>query len=152
MTDTPVAKQPNPFHHASANYAGSCLCGEIRYEVDQFKPHLGHCHCHMCQKFHGAAFSTFAEVALVDLHWITGEANLKSYQAANGTVRQFCNTCGSSLLFSSKYNVTAGTIELAISTLDQGEALTPDAHIYTESKASWLELSDDLPKYHGYRE
>ncbi|MFT4929540.1 MAG: hypothetical protein ACI8WB_005674 [Phenylobacterium sp.] len=139
-----------------ANYAGSCLCGQIRYEVAAFKPHLGHCHCHMCQKFHGAAFSTFGEVELTQLRWICGEDKLKSYQADNDTIRQFCSNCGSSMLFSSKYNRAEGTIELAISTLDStldtGADLNPDAHIYLESKAPWLDLADDLPKFQAYRE
>ncbi|MFT5164639.1 MAG: hypothetical protein ACI9FJ_003246 [Alteromonadaceae bacterium] len=136
-------------------YQGSCLCGEISYQVDEFKPHLGHCHCHMCQKFHGAAFSTFAEVELKHLHWLSGEQNLKSYRAENNTLRQFCQTCGSSLLFSSKYNVAAGTIELAIATLDQTDdqpELKPDAHIYTDSKVPWLSIDDDLPKHKAYRD
>ena len=41
---------------------GQCLCGSIQYEIDKVEPKMAHCHCSMCRKFHGAAFSTFAEV------------------------------------------------------------------------------------------
>jgi len=132
-------------------YTGSCLCGEISFEVTEFERPLGHCHCKMCQKFHGAAFSTFGEVKLDNLHWISGQKNLKSYKASNNTIRQFCNTCGSSLLFCSSYNQKAGTIELAISTLDNAVDLKPDAHIYTNSKACWFKIEDQLPQYKEFR-
>jgi hypothetical protein len=105
----------------------------------------------MCQKFHGAAFSTFGEVRLENLHWLCGYQNLQSYQAENGTIRQFCNICGSSLTFCSSYNRKDGSIEIAISTLDNANDLMPDAHIYTYSKVAWLAIADDLPKYKGYR-
>ena len=135
----------------SEKYTGSCLCGKVRYEVAKFEPLMGHCHCTMCQKFHGAAFSTFAEVKLENLNWLSGQENLKSYQAKNDSIRQFCNTCGSSLSFSSSHNREAGTIELAIATLDDSQGIVPCAHIFTATKMPWLELKDDLPKYQEYR-
>jgi hypothetical protein len=134
------------------NYTGSCLCGAITYRVTKFEPLIGHCHCRMCQKFHGAAFSTFAEVKLVNLCWISGETMLKSYTAANHSTRQFCNCCGSSLTFSSRHNCKAGTIEIAIATLDDSSGLIPDAHIYTRSKVPWINICDSLPEYRQYRE
>ncbi len=138
--------------NCETNYTGSCLCGAISFEITKFEPPLGHCHCKMCQKFHGAAFSTFGEVKLENLHWTTGQQNLKSYTAPNRTIRQFCSTCGSSLLFCSSYNLTSGTIELAISTLDDAKDLKPDAHIYTSSKAPWMTIEDGLPQYKEFRD
>jgi hypothetical protein len=134
-----------------AKYTGSCLCGEIRFEIIRFETPLGHCHCKMCQKFHGAAFSTFGEVRLENLHWISGQEKLKSFTASNKSIRQFCNNCGSSLLFCSIYNQQSGTIELAISTLDDAKDLKPDAHIYTSSKVTWITVNDDLPQFKQYR-
>ena len=43
------------------SYQGSCLCNAIRFEVDEFEPQTGNCHCSMCRKFHGAAYATLAE-------------------------------------------------------------------------------------------
>ena len=106
----------------------------------------------MCQKFHGAAFSTFAEVKLEHLTFIKGESMLESYRADNGTVRKFCKCCGSSLIFESKYNRQSATIEVALSAFDELDHIAADAHIYTESAAKWLPLNDSLPKYKKYRE
>ena len=114
---------------------GSCLCKQITFDVDKFQGLIGHCHCKMCQKFHGAAFSTFVEVKRIDLNWLSGDDLLKEYRADNDTVRTFCSCCGSSLLFESKYNRSEESIEIALATFDSVEVVHADAHIYTESKA-----------------
>lgn len=133
-------------------YQGSCLCSKVTFEVKKFKHAIAHCHCNMCQKFHGAAFSTFAEVALADLNWLSGHELITSYQAKNDTTRQFCRECGSSLTFSSKYNRKDKTLEIAIAALDAlPNKLDVNAHIFTESKVKWLNLNDDIPKYLRFR-
>ncbi len=130
---------------------GSCLCKKITFEVFKFQGPIGHCHCKMCQKFHGAAFSTFAETKVSDLHWLSGQVFLKSYRAENETVRAFCACCGSSLLFESKHNRVEGTIEIALAAFDSIEPVHADAHIYTESKADWYKISDTLTQFGQYR-
>ena len=124
---------------------GSCLCGKITYSVKRFIPHTTHCHCSMCRKFHGAAFATYSVATHQDFQWLSGEALLSRYQAANGTVRSFCRHCGSSLCFESKQS--PDTIDIALATLDEPTNEKPSAHIYTDSKASWYNINDDIPCY-----
>lgn len=123
---------------------GSCLCGEIEFEVTQIEARIGHCHCSMCRKFHGAAFSTFAEAKPQFFQWLRGEAALKTYAAENGTKRKFCGQCGSSIIFES---AKSSHIEFALALLDSDINCNPDAHIYTQTAVSWFQLNDDLPKY-----
>jgi len=130
---------------------GSCLCKKITFEIDKFQGPIGHCYCTMCQKFHGAAFSTFIEAKKTDLHWRSGEGLLKEYRADNESVRTFCVCCGSSLLFESRHNRDENTIEIALAAFDSIEALPVDAHIYVESKASWYDINDALPQFKQYR-
>lgn len=124
---------------------GQCLCGSIKYRVDKIEPRMAHCHCSMCRKFHGAAFATFGEALKTNFHWIEGEALLKNYLASNGTTRQFCSHCGSSLTFSTP--ALANKLEFSLGTLDSEISVKPDAHIYTASKAGWYDIADDLPQY-----
>lgn len=131
-------------------YRGGCLCGAIQYEVDSFGPRMAHCHCSMCRKFHGAAFATYGEVNVSNFRWIQGEEELESYVADNGTTRQFCRRCGSSLTFSS-VNYPDDIVEIALGTLGSNLDMSPDAHIFVGSKASWSEILDDLPQYSGNR-
>ena len=42
---------------------GSCLCGDVAFEITGPVEQMGHCHCSMCRKFHGSAFATFGVVA-----------------------------------------------------------------------------------------
>ncbi|MEW6990947.1 GFA family protein [Colwelliaceae bacterium 6441] len=130
----------------------SCLCGKISIVVDEFLPVIGHCHCTMCRKFHGAAFSTFVEVEVNKIHFLSGEDYISCYQAENETVRKFCRCCGSSLLFESNYNRQANTLEIALAAFDTHVPVSPDAHIYVESKVEWLTINDDLAHYLAYRE
>jgi len=125
---------------------GQCLCGKIRYEVTELLPEMAHCHCSMCRKFHGAAFSTFGVAKKEHFKWLQGEKFLKTFTAANGTKRAFCSECGSSLLFASSKD--PGThIEFTLGTLDTELKVRPDSHIYCSSKADWYEITDDLPQY-----
>jgi len=127
-------------------YTGGCLCGSIRYEVSEIESKMGHCHCSMCRKFHGAAFATLGEAIASNFRWTQGEALLSSYQADNGTVRKFCQQCGSSMIFVPS-NDQGELVEFSLGTLDDGSGLSPDAHIFVDSKASWFEICDDLPQY-----
>lgn len=130
----------------STPYKGQCLCGAVKYEVDEFSPRMAHCHCSMCRKFHGAAFATYGEAKASGFRWLEGEADLQAYTAENGTTRRFCRYCGSSMTFASK-NHPGDTVEIALGTLDSNLDMSPDAHIWVDSKASWSEIHDVLPQY-----
>ncbi len=127
-------------------FKGQCLCGAIRYAIDEMPPDITHCHCSMCRKFHGAAFATFGLVRGEKFHWLAGKELLKTYVAPNGATRQFCEKCGSSMIFISAKG-TGKFVEFALGTLDAGTGCKPDAHIYTGSKADWYEISDELPQF-----
>ena len=128
---------------------GSCLCGEIQFRIRNPYPQLAHCHCEDCRKFHGAAFSTFAEVSGENLEMIDPSNHLKTFTADNGSRRSFCGNCGSSLLFQGREQVP--NIEIAIATLDSTCNFEPDAHIFYSQKVSWFEPGDELPKIHRNR-
>lgn len=130
---------------SKAPYRGQCLCGVIKYEADSVDQKMGHCHCTMCQKFHGAAFSSYASTPRHNFRWLSGESELSVFKAENGTKRKFCQHCGSSLIFESA--VDNGLTEFALASLDTCLSLTPDAHIYTGTKVDWIEINDELPKH-----
>lgn len=128
----------------TTEYKGTCLCGSITFSVEGFSEQAAHCYCSMCRKFHGAAFGTL--VAVNGLKWLSGVDQLKDYVAPNGTVRTFCNTCGSSLGFRVA-DAPIEEIELAIASFDEDIPVKIDAQIYTKYKANWCELQNDLPAF-----
>jgi len=125
-------------------YKGSCLCGAVTFSVNTFSDQAANCHCTMCRKFHGAAYGTLVGVS--GLNWASGIDYLKEFIAPNGTVRTFCSECGSSLGFRVS-GAPLSEIELAIATFDSDIPVVIDAHIYTDYKANWCKLQDELPKY-----
>ena len=126
------------------NYRGSCLCGSVTYEVSYLSSEAANCHCTMCRKFHGAAYGTL--VSVKGLIWLSGKESIKDYVGVNGTVRSFCIECGSSIGFREK-NSSLEEIELAIATFDEEIPVKIDAQIYTNYKACWVELQDNLPTF-----
>lgn len=134
----------------SGPYRGSCLCTKVRFEVDEFEPRTGNCHCSMCRKFHGAAYATIAEAKRNHFRWISGEELINGYRAENGTTRSFCSNCGSSLSFSSP-NADPDLVEIALGCFDDEVPVRPDAHIYVASGAKWAIPEDDLPQYKAGR-
>ena len=130
---------------AGPPYRGSCLCGVVGYEFKALSEKIGHCHCSMCRKFHGAAFASLAEVSRTDFHWTRGESELRSYLADNGTLRRFCNNCGASMSFEMASHPER--IEIALGTLDTDIPYQPDVHIFTDFKSSWYTIEDKLPQF-----
>jgi len=131
-------------------YCGSCLCGTVQFEIDEFLPQAAHCHCSMCRKFHGAAFATIACVHSSNFRWVEGADSLKRYKAKNGTTRTFCRRCGSSLAFSGP-RAPAEEVEIALGAMDGDVPIALSAHIFVGSAANWTVIGDDLPQYEEMR-
>lgn len=131
-------------------FRGSCLCGAVTFEVDEFRPLAAHCHCSMCRKFHGASFATIAGVSRSKFRWTRGEDALKGYTAENGTTRTFCRHCGSSLTFSSP-RASTDDVEIALGAFDDDIPVKPSAHIFVTSGANWTILNDGLLQYEKTR-
>ncbi|BDA50659.1 hypothetical protein COCOBI_16-3350 [Coccomyxa sp. Obi] len=121
---------------------GGCLCGDVRYVIDgepstEESPCL--CHCRICQRSSGAPLVAWATFRQEDVKFVQGEP--KTYQSSATGVRRFCGRCGTQLLFQ-----TVGTpvLDITIASLDMPDVLQPEAHIWTESKRSYMG-TEDLP-------
>ncbi|WP_231866144.1 MULTISPECIES: GFA family protein [unclassified Alcanivorax] len=76
-------------------YTGSCLCGGVTFEIAGELAPIQVCHCQQCRKAQGTALVTNIPVETGKLHWVRGEALLKSYESSPGKQRVFCCECGS---------------------------------------------------------
>lgn len=122
---------------------GGCLCGKVRYEITGRLIHADHCHCSMCRRQHGAAFSTYAQFNPGEFNWISGQDLVKIYQVAHGGGWCFCSECGSTLAGTDKGKITTVTL----GTVDGDPDIRPQSHIFVGSKAPWHEIQDDLPQF-----
>jgi hypothetical protein len=123
---------------------GSCLCGGVRYEVDEGGfGRVVNCHCSMCRKATGAAFRTRAFVKPAAFRWLAGEALVSRYPSSPGETRTFCRVCGATLATF----LGDKEIGLPLGTLDDDPLVRPSAHVFVDSKAAWFEIADGLPRY-----
>ena len=105
---------------------GGCLCGRVRYAVENAPLYVYYCHCRMCRKASGCVAAAWMTVRAADFRWAAcaigdyayarapgepgvpdepdhaGESPscLRSYESTPGKFqRQFCGECGSHVLF-----------------------------------------------------
>lgn len=123
--------------------SGSCLCGQVRYEVDSKLGGFVHCHCRTCRKAHGSAFATVAAVPKASFRWVAGEMLLKSFESSPGKFRSFCTNCGSHIIAN---RPAQQTILLRLGCLDTPVQGEPRCHIWRSDGASWYDPELSLPQ------
>ncbi len=125
---------------------GSCLCGGIRFEITGKLGPMGACHCSMCRKATGSAFSVNALVRPGYFRLLCGRELIARYESSPGHVRCFCRRCGSTLgepdleAEDASFTIAAGLLDG-----DVGRSLY--GHEYVDSKAPWYEIADDLRRF-----
>ena len=126
--------------------AGRCECGTVRYRVADAFEYALNCHCSNCRAGTGAAFKPFAGIERAKLEIIDGLDRLLVWgdDAANHTR---CGVCGS-FLFSVVRD--GAFVHVAIGSLADAPSIRPTAHIFVGSKATWFEITDDLPQFEEY--
>ena len=126
---------------------GSCLCGEVRYEITGALGPMSHCHCSMCRKHHGTPFATCVSVPISGFHWIAGDQSVVLYRSSPFGTRSFCGTCGSvTPILDPEMGLAlcpAGNLEGQLDTQSQ-------AHVFVGSKAAWHAITDSLPQHREF--
>jgi hypothetical protein len=76
---------------------GGCLCGGVRFEVNEAPLTASYCHCTRCQRRTGTAASAQARFAPGVVRIVEGEQLVKWFVPADGFHKGFCSECGSAL-------------------------------------------------------
>jgi hypothetical protein len=126
---------------------GSCLCSGVRYEIDGPVADMTNCHCGMCRKAHGAAYATVVTAQGKDFRYAQGEELVETYKSSPELDRVFCRVCGSSLAV---IEPKTGEVFVAAGTLDDDPGIRLESHIFVGSKAPWLDILDDKPRFDEY--
>ncbi|MFQ1974641.1 GFA family protein [Aeromonas veronii] len=122
---------------------GGCHCGAIRYEVLTAPFAADFCHCRDCQRTTGAPVGAWMDFHAEEVQWLCGKPT--EYASSDFIRRGFCAECGSSLTYrSTQYPVPSTQypeyLTLAITSLDNPDAVAPTYHIHTESQLPWLPI------------
>lgn len=124
---------------------GSCLCGGVRYEYDGELEEISLCHCSQCRKAQGSAFVAVSPIESARFRLISGAELLKEYRAVPHKARVFCGNCGSPL-YSARDDLPE-LKRLRLGTVETPFRCQQTYHAYTGSKASWFDITDQLPKH-----
>lgn len=122
-------------------HSGSCLCGEVRFEVAGDLPGPDACHCSKCRKASGHYWaSTDVRKSDITIH---GEDNVTWYRSSEKVRRGFCKTCGSALFWDP---IGKGKIGVAMGAFDKPTGTHLAIHIFVADKGDYYEIADSLPQ------
>jgi len=123
---------------------GSCLCGALRYAIDDPFVDMLHCHCSMCRKHHGSAFATWIAAPATAFRWLGEPSTLVTYASSERGQRAFCATCGS---VAPVVDDATGFVIAPAGNLHGDPGLRPTRHMFVGSKAPWYTIQDSLPRH-----
>lgn len=128
-------------------HAGSCLCGDVRYEIDGDLSDFGHCHCQSCRKASGTAFGANAGVDRSAFRLLSGETSLREYESSPGKLRVFCSRCGSPIY--AYLSKSRDVLRVRLGSLDTPLASRARAQTWVSDKADWEDLDafSSLPRF-----
>jgi hypothetical protein len=125
---------------------GGCLCGGVRYEIDQPLVGASYCHCKRCQRRTGTAASLNASIVPGSLRIVQGEELVRAYEPEGGWPKAFCTACGSALWSVSPENPDVKGVRLG--TFDEDPGVRPQWHQFVAYAAPFEPIPDDgLPRY-----
>lgn len=122
---------------------GGCLCEALRYACRGAPAAAGYCHCRLCRRSAGAPVLAWASFSVDAFRYTQGVPGV--FKSSAQGRREFCRDCGSQLLF--RDTADGRFVDVNIATLDDPEALRPQYHIWTESRLSWFDVADRLPRH-----
>ncbi|MGH1539883.1 MAG: GFA family protein [Arenicella sp.] len=126
--------------------SGSCLCGEVGYEITGNLGIFQYCHCSRCRKFTGSAHASNLFVSPDQFKWVKGELFVSTFlpEETKHFATAFCNNCGSSLPWTSK---SGKAVIIPAGTLDEHPGIEPFQNIFCASKADWYKAPNELPEH-----
>ena len=109
---------------------GTCLCGQITFEVLGEPQGVSCCHCRQCRKQSGHVWAS-AFVAERDL---VVEGPTKWFKSSEKGQRGFCPNCGSFLFWK---HADDDHVSFALGALDGRTGLKLQKHIFTADKGDY---------------
>ncbi len=120
---------------------GSCRCGKVQYTVGADPIFTGVCHCALCRKSTGTAYSTVVGVP-TPAFTLTGITTQFDDVGDSGkaTHRFFCPACGSTVAQTA--DIMEGITMIGVGTLDDPDSVKPAMQIYCDSALSWARIPE----------
>jgi hypothetical protein len=122
---------------------GSCSCGAVRLTAEADARRIVNCHCNMCRRMNGSAFSSYVVIPRKTLS-ILGEKHIATYEVVPGARKHYCSKCGTPLFnLVSRYS---GTCTIYLGAVEPLPAGVPSLNVYCESMLNWVERVGSIEK------
>jgi hypothetical protein len=126
----------------SNTYSGSCLCGEVRFEIEGEFEHFYLCHCEYCRKDTGSAHAANLFSSTATLKWLSGANQVRRFNLpATRHSKCFCPTCGSALPI---MQTNGELLVVPAGSLNSEVRIRPNAHIFVSSRAGWDDSLEEI--------
>ena len=86
---------------------------------------------------------------LVDRDSLQVQGETREYASSQNGRRHFCPKCGTSLFYTNEA-VFPGKVDVQVATLDDPDAILPEAQIQMAERIHWMDSLDQLPKFDRY--
>ena len=124
---------------------GGCSCGALRYEITRAPNAVYTCHCTVCQRMTGSAFSTGLVIAAEAFRLSGAEPRpfRRTADSGRAVIGWLCPECGTRVCGGPKPGSAPPPGALATvraGTLDDTSWLRPTLHFWTRSAQPWVVL------------
>ena len=129
---------------------GGCVCGEVKFTLEDDFDNFYFCHCEQCRKMTGSGHASNLFTRPENIKWEKGLESIKRYDHPTRAFSQvFCIHCGSGLPYLSK---SGKALVVPAGALDSEPAKQPDAHIFCSEEPGWHKAGLSAKRYPGFPE
>ncbi len=130
--------------------SGGCMCGTVRFTVEDRFSRFYFCHCEQCRKMTGSAHASNLFTSIDNIHWEKGQEETVRYDHPTRSFsRVFCKHCGSGLPYQSR---SGKALIVPAGSLDGEPTKLPDAQIFCGEQTEWHKQLHSLKKYDKFPE
>ena len=128
---------------------GQCLCGQVGFEIDTPARWAWHDHSPASRRAHGAAYATYVGSWRKRFRFTRGTSGISRFEDRSGkTVRSFCGSCGTPLLYERAGSAHMVNIPRALFSGRTGRQ--PLYHIAIEELQEWAYTGEPLVPLQGF--
>ncbi len=119
--------------------SGECLCGKVKFEVENEFDQFHLCHCKQCQRATGSAHASNLFTRVDNINWLAGADSIKRYDVPNRVISNaFCDACGSSLPYLS---LSGKALVIPAGCLNGKPNMSPQNNIFWSERAPWYDAA-----------
>lgn len=136
-------------------YKATCYCGTIEYSVSSEPLDSKICHCHTCQKLHGAPMQWAAIFPKNEVLFTKGIDNLLFYNSENMfdgyklPCKLVCNKCRTPIADEGKNMFLSFPSLFEFENNIIPEKFKPTCHIFYKNRS--IDIDDELPKFDEHK-